>query len=40
MILEKRSWTVPWSYKFGDGVVRPLRAGETVAWSIVDDGPR
>jgi hypothetical protein len=31
---------VPWSYKFGDGVVRPLRAGETVAWSIVDDGPR
>ena len=40
VILEKRSWTVPWSYKFGDGVVRPLRAGETVAWSIVDDGPR
>jgi dihydroorotase len=40
LILEKRSWTVPWSYKFGDGVVRPLRAGEAVAWSIVDDCPR
>ncbi|KAL3816133.1 hypothetical protein ACHAXA_011630 [Cyclostephanos tholiformis] len=33
--LEKKSWTVPWSYKFGKGVVRPLRAGETVAWTIV-----
>lgn len=33
--LEKRSWTVPWSYKFGNGVVRPLRAGETVAWTII-----
>ena len=38
VILEKWNWTVPGSYKFGNGVVRPLRAGETVAWSIVD-GP-
>lgn len=33
--LEKKTWTVPTQYKFGDSVVRPLRAGETVAWSIV-----
>jgi dihydroorotase len=33
--LEKKSWNVPSVYKFGTGVVRPLRAGETVAWSIV-----
>ena len=35
MTLEKRAWNVPYAYKFGNGVVRPLRAGETVAWSIV-----
>lgn len=35
--LEKKSWTVPSVYKFGNGVVRPLRAGETVAWSIVGE---
>lgn len=33
--LEKKEWVVPMRYKFGASVVRPLRAGETVAWSIV-----
>lgn len=35
--LEKKSWTVPLSFDFGDGKqVTPLRAGEEVLWSIVD----
>lgn len=33
--LEKRAWVVPERYKFGSSVVRPLRAGEEIAWSIV-----
>lgn len=35
--LEKTAWTVPKSYDFGDGRrVTPMRAGETVAWKIVE----
>jgi len=35
--LEKKEWTVPKQYEFGEneGKLRPLRAGETVAWSII-----
>lgn len=33
--LEKKAWVVPDRYKFGSSEVRPLRAGETIAWSIV-----
>lgn len=34
--LEKKSWTVPKIFDFGDGnTVTPLRAGEEVLWSIV-----
>ncbi|KAL7527101.1 hypothetical protein ACHAWF_002040 [Thalassiosira exigua] len=33
--LEKREWIVPERYAFGTRFVRPLRAGETVAWSVV-----
>jgi len=32
--LRKESWTVPGSYAFGDDVVVPLRAGETIAWKL------
>jgi len=35
--LEKKSWIVPMKYKFGTSVVRPLRAGESIAWSIVPE---
>ena len=35
IVLEKKSWIVPMSYKFGNSVVRPLRAGESISWSIV-----
>ena len=34
--LEKRAWVVPMRYEFGESVVRPLRAGEEVGWSIVE----
>ena len=30
--LIKESWNVPKEYSFGSSVVRPLRAGESVAW--------
>jgi len=38
--LEKKSWTVPKSYDFGDGevTVTPLRAGQDVLWSLVEEG--
>mmetsp|Transcript_3617 Transcript_3617/g.9700 ORF Transcript_3617/g.9700 Transcript_3617/m.9700 type:complete len:369 (-) Transcript_3617:102-1208(-) len=35
--LEKREWTVPMTYEFGGETVTPLRAGDTVAWRIVDE---
>jgi len=34
--LEKKEWSVPKRYEFADGTVVPLRAGETISWSIVD----
>ncbi|KAF4040239.1 Amidohydrolase family [Phytophthora infestans] len=33
-VLKKESWTVPDSYPFDNGVVVPLRAGETIAWKL------
>lgn len=40
--LEKKSWTVPLYYPFGEGddiktTVTPLRAGQEIQWSIVRD---
>jgi dihydroorotase len=36
LTLEKKSWKVPATYGFGDGItVTPLRAGEEIHWSIV-----
>lgn len=36
MTLVKKPWTVPMSYDFGDGqLVRPLRFGEEIQWTIV-----
>lgn len=37
VVLEKKSWIVPKTYQFGTAMVRPLRAGEEIAWSIVVD---
>jgi dihydroorotase len=35
--LEKRDWTVPASYPYAGGdTLVPLRAGETLAWRLVD----
>src|SRR5690349_14688830 len=33
--LERIEWTVPETAKFGDDVVVPLRAGETIPWKLV-----
>ena len=33
--LERKEWTVPQTTKFGDDVVVPLRAGETIPWKLV-----
>jgi len=33
--LERRDWAVPETVKFGNDVVVPLRAGETVPWKLV-----
>lgn len=38
IVLEKRAWTVPSNYAFGDDqLVRPLRFGEEVQWTLVKD---
>lgn len=36
--LEKKAWTAPPSLTLGNSQLIPLRAGETLAWSVVDDG--
>ena len=33
--LERREWTVPQTLPFGDEMLIPLRAGETVPWTLV-----
>ncbi|WP_406663931.1 dihydroorotase [Gallaecimonas sp. GXIMD1310] len=33
--LEKNSWTAPQTLTFGDDVIVPLRAGETLRWKLV-----
>ena len=38
--LERSTWTVPESYPFGDDRVVPLRAGEPLAWRVVDEVER
>ncbi|MBU6509435.1 MAG: dihydroorotase [Gammaproteobacteria bacterium] len=34
--LARKSWTVPESYPFGEHRVVPLRAGESLSWSLVE----
>ena len=36
--LEKKSWTVPAQLPLGSDHLTPLRAGETIAWRVVDQG--
>ena len=33
--LKKESWTPPESYAFGEGQLKPLRSGESLAWRMV-----
>lgn len=32
--LKKQAWTVPESFAYGDAQLKPLRAGETLAWKL------
>jgi dihydroorotase len=34
IVLEKIEWTVPESIPFGDDIVVPLKAGETIGWRV------
>ncbi|MEP6898343.1 MAG: dihydroorotase, partial [Rhodanobacter sp.] len=36
MALERTSWMVPTEYPLATSTCRPMRAGERVAWSVVD----
>jgi dihydroorotase len=36
LTLERADWSVPEGVPFGDAVVRPFRAGATVAWRLAD----
>ncbi len=33
--LKKESWTPPESFAFGEGLLKPLRSGESLAWRMV-----
>jgi dihydroorotase len=37
LVLQRRPWTVPAELALGDATCVPMRAGKTVAWSLVDD---
>ncbi|MFZ4650144.1 MAG: dihydroorotase [Rubrivivax sp.] len=36
--LERRSWTLPQELPFGDALIKPLRAGETLEWKLREPG--
>jgi dihydroorotase len=36
MTLRRERWTPPESFAFGDGQLKPLRAGEALPWRLVD----
>ncbi len=40
LVLERRAWSVPDTVPLGDTVCVPLRAGGSVAWSVVDTSAR
>ncbi len=39
LMLVRESWTVPQALNFGDDVLVPMRAGETLAWKLVGPVP-
>jgi dihydroorotase len=36
LVLERRAWTVPGAYPLAESSCVPMRAGKSIAWSIVD----
>lgn len=37
LTLHKQEWTVPAEFEFGDGVVVPMWAGQTLSWQVTSD---
>ena len=37
IVLQKQPWTVPSDFALGDATCVPMRAGKTVAWSLMED---
>jgi dihydroorotase len=35
--LVREAWTVPGSYPFADTQIVPFRAGESIAWRMLED---
>ncbi|MDD2692943.1 MAG: dihydroorotase, partial [Simplicispira sp.] len=35
LTLRRESWTPPDSFAFGEAELKPLRAGEALAWRVV-----
>jgi dihydroorotase len=40
VVLERTPWTVPDEYPLAGSTCKPMRAGESVAWSVVETTPR
>ena len=38
LTLKRESWTLPDSVPFGEAQLKPLRAGETLGWRVIDAG--
>jgi len=39
LVLEKKAWSMPQEFRFGDYTVVPMRAGEEVEWSVTEVTP-
>ena len=33
--LKREAWTAPGSFVFGEALLKPLRAGETLPWKLI-----
>jgi dihydroorotase len=36
IVLERKAWIVPEEYPLAGSMCKPMRAGESVAWSVVE----
>ncbi len=40
IILERKSWTIPDNYTYGDSHLKPLRSGEQIQWRLSSSGTK